>query len=98
MRHADSFAAYRRADVAFHVGLAELTGVGALVLRAAELQAEASDLIAQIPHPRAVLVHSNGEHRRLLAAVGRGDVAAAVRTMRRHLTGTEHVVAGLAPA
>ena len=98
MAGATDFAAYRRADVALHVGLAELTGVPALVLRAAELQAEATDLIAQIAHPRAVLTHSNAEHRRLLAAVGRGDVAAAVRTMRRHLAGTEHVLAGLAPA
>jgi DNA-binding GntR family transcriptional regulator len=98
MAAAGSFADYRRADVALHVGLAELTGVAPLVLRAAELQAEATDLIAHIAHPRAVLDHSNVEHRRLLTAIRRGDVAAAVRTMRRHLAGTEHVVAGLAPA
>lgn len=97
MADATDFDAYRRADVALHVGIAELTGVPALVLRAAELQAESSDLIGHIAHPRAVLEHSNVEHRRLLAAIGRGDVAAAVRTMRRHLTGTEQVVAGLAP-
>ncbi|MEV4420856.1 GntR family transcriptional regulator [Patulibacter sp. NPDC049589] len=98
MGDADGFTAYRRADAALHVGLAELTGVRRLVLQAAELQAEATDLIAHIAHPRAVLEHSNVEHRRLVAAVERGDVAAAVRTMRRHLAGTEQVIAGLAPA
>ncbi|WP_210493894.1 GntR family transcriptional regulator [Patulibacter sp. SYSU D01012] len=91
------FPAYRRADAALHVGLAELTGVRELVLRATELQARATELIAHIAHPRAVLGASNAEHRRLLVAVGRGDATAAVRTVRRHLAGTEHVLAGLAP-
>lgn len=98
MADAGDFEAYRRADVAFHVGLAELTGVRPLVLRAAEIQAEATDLVTQIAHPTAVLRHSNAEHGRLVRAVERGDVAGAVRTVRRHLAGTEHVLAGLAPA
>jgi GntR family transcriptional repressor for pyruvate dehydrogenase complex len=98
MDTAEAFPSYRRADVALHVGLAELTGVRRLVLQATELQSAATELIAHIPHPRAVLDHSNAEHRRLVAAVERGDVAAAVRTVRRHLAGTEHVLAGLAPA
>jgi DNA-binding FadR family transcriptional regulator len=97
MEAAEEFDAYRRADVALHVGLAELTGIRRLVLQATEHQAAATELIAQIPHPWAVLEHSNAEHRRLVAAVERGDVAAAVRTVRRHLAGTQHVLAGLAP-
>ncbi|WP_026911594.1 FadR/GntR family transcriptional regulator [Patulibacter minatonensis] len=98
MAGADGFPDYRRADAALHVGLAEVTGVRRLVLQAAELQADAADLIGHIAHPRAVLEHSNVEHRRLVAAVERGDVATAVRTIRRHLAGTEQVIAGLAPA
>jgi DNA-binding GntR family transcriptional regulator len=98
MDAADAFSSYRRADAALHVGLAELTGVRRLVLQAAELQADAAELIGHIAHPRAVLVHSNVEHRRLVTAIERGDVAGAVRTMRRHLAGTEQVIAGLAPA
>ncbi|MGX6447179.1 FCD domain-containing protein, partial [Patulibacter sp. S7RM1-6] len=90
------FPAYRRADAAFHVGLAELTGVRELVLRATELQARATELIAHIAHPRAVLGASNAEHRRLVAALRRGDATAAIGTIRRHLAGTEHVLAGLA--
>jgi DNA-binding FadR family transcriptional regulator len=98
MQRADGFPEYRRADVALHVGLAELTGVRALVLRATELQADTSELLAHIAHPTAVLAHSNDDHARIVAAVERGDVAAAVETVRQHLGGTEHVLAGLAPA
>lgn len=98
MDAAEAFPEYRRADVALHIVLAELTGVQRLVLQATEIQSGATELIAHIAHPQAVLGHSNAEHLRLVAAIERGDVAAAVRTMRRHLAGTEHVLAGLAPA
>ncbi len=35
---------------------------------------------------------------RILAAVRRGDQAAAAREMAEHLRGTEHVLAGLLPS
>jgi GntR family transcriptional repressor for pyruvate dehydrogenase complex len=98
MERAPDFPAYRRADVALHVGLAELTGVRALVLRATELQAGTSELLAHIAHPTAVLAHSNDDHARIVAAVERGDVPGAIDTVRHHLAGTEHVLNGLAPS
>jgi GntR family transcriptional repressor for pyruvate dehydrogenase complex len=98
MERAPDFPAYRRADVALHVGLAELTGVRALVLRATELQAGTSELLAHIAHPTAVLAHSNDDHARIVAAVERGDVPGAIETVRHHLAGTEHVLNGLAPS
>jgi GntR family transcriptional regulator, transcriptional repressor for pyruvate dehydrogenase complex len=44
-----------------------------------------------------VLTSSNAQHRRLLAAVAKGDAQRAVRAMAEHLQGTEHVLAGLLP-
>ena len=64
---------------------------------AAEVQAELSGLIAHIAHPQEVLAHSNGEHARIVDALARGDEAGAVGLVRRHLEGTEHILAGLMP-
>jgi len=93
----DDFAAYRRADVRFHIGLAEATGSMRLVSAMTDAQSEMTDLIAYIAHPAEVLGHSNDQHARLLAAVRRRDAAAAAQLMSEHLLGTEHVLAGLLP-
>ena len=58
-----------------------------------------SDLIALIAHPPEVLTRSNEQHR----AAGQGAAQAAtprgaVRQMREHIEGTEHILAGLLPA
>ncbi|HEY2655450.1 MAG TPA: FCD domain-containing protein [Solirubrobacteraceae bacterium] len=93
----DDFAAYRQADVRLHVGLAEATGSGRLVTAMTEAQGEMTGLIALIPHPREVLLSSNLQHRRILAAVRRCDRAAAAAEMVEHVRGTEYVLAGLLP-
>ena len=64
----DDFAAYRQADVRFHVGLAEATGSPRLVTAMTEAQGAMTDLIAYIAHPPEVLAWSNAAARRLLAA------------------------------
>ena len=92
------FDPYRRADIAFHMALAEATRAPRLVAAMTEVQSEISELIAHIAHPHPVLEHSNAEHRRLIEALGRHDGARAVIIMRRHLEGTEHILAGLRPA
>ena len=89
------FPAYRRIDVRLHVGLAELTGSARLVSMETEIQGAMSALISHIAHPPEVLDVANGQHRRLLAAVRRGDEAAAARAMAEHARATEHVLAGL---
>ncbi len=94
----DDFAAYRQADVRLHVGLAEATGSGRLVTAMTEVQGEMTGLIALIPHPREVLLSSNLQHRRILAATRRSDRAAAAAEMVEHVRGTEHVLAGLLPS
>jgi GntR family transcriptional regulator, transcriptional repressor for pyruvate dehydrogenase complex len=93
----DDFAAYRQADVRFHIGLAEATGSMRLVSATTDAQAEMTDLIAYIAHPAEVLGHSNDQHARLLAAVRRHDSQTAVKLMDDHVLGTEHVLAGLLP-
>ncbi|HLL92417.1 MAG TPA: FCD domain-containing protein, partial [Solirubrobacteraceae bacterium] len=93
----DDFAAYRKADVRLHVGLAEATGSPRLVRSMTEVQGAMTDLISHIAHPPEVLASSNAQHRRLLAAVRGRDELRAVRAVTEHLHGTEHILAGLMP-
>jgi DNA-binding FadR family transcriptional regulator len=97
MDAAREFEEYRRADVRFHIAIAQATGVPRLVALATEVQAEVTELIAHIAHPPAVLRHSNADHRRLIDALARRDAARATRVVRRHLDGTEHILRGLMP-
>jgi GntR family transcriptional repressor for pyruvate dehydrogenase complex len=92
------FPAYRRADVRFHVMLAEATGSPRLVSATTEVQGAMGDLIHHIAHPPEVLAWSNAQHARLVACLARHDPHTAVRVMTEHLHGTEHVLAGLLPA
>ena len=93
----NDFAGYRRADVRFHVGLAEATGSTALVAAATEAQGAMTDLISYIAHPPEVLAWSNAQHARLLDCLQKREAALAMRIMADHLRGTEHVLAGLLP-
>jgi len=89
------FEVYRRADVRFHIAIAEATGSPRLVASATEVQRDLSELIALIPHPDTVLGHSNAEHRRLVRCLRAADGPGAVKVLRKHLEGTEHIIAGL---
>jgi DNA-binding FadR family transcriptional regulator len=98
MHERPDFDAYRRADVRFHIGLAEWTGSARLIAQMTEVQGEMTELITLIAHPDMVLGHSNDEHRRIVACLCEGDGVGAVEVLRRHLAGTEHIIAGLLPA
>ena len=93
----EDFVAYRQGDIRLHVGLAEATGSTRLVRAMTEVQGAMTDLISHIAHPPEILASSNGQHRRLLAAVREGDATRATRVITEHLQGTEHVLAGLLP-
>jgi GntR family transcriptional regulator, transcriptional repressor for pyruvate dehydrogenase complex len=97
MEAATEFEDYRRADVRFHIGIAEATGSPRLVAAMTESQGQMSDLIARIAHPKEVLTSSNSQHRRLIALLRRRDGGGAVRVIRQHIDGTEHILAGLLP-
>jgi DNA-binding FadR family transcriptional regulator len=97
MEEPPDFDAYRRADVRFHIALAEATGAPRLVALMTEVQGQMSELIELIAHPRTVLEHANVEHRRILKCLRGGDGIGAIRILREHLAGTEHIIAGLIP-
>jgi DNA-binding FadR family transcriptional regulator len=94
----ENFEEYRRADVRFHIGVAEAAQSPRLVSAMTDVQAQMSDLIALIAHPPEVLIRANEQHGRLLKALRKGDGTKAVQQMREHTEGTEHVIAGLLPA
>ncbi len=89
------FEEYRRADIRFHIGIAEAAHSPHLVTEMTEVQSQMSELIARIPHPEEVLNRSNNQHRELVGLLEKGDADAAVALMRRHIEGTEHILAGL---
>src|SRR3989440_2162446 len=88
MGEADRFQDYRRADIRFHIGLAEAASSPRLVEAMTAVQGQLSDLLALIAHPEEVLTHSNAQHQGLVTLLGRGDARRAVRLMREHIQGT----------
>lgn len=94
----ENFEDYRRADIRFHIGIAEAAQSPRLLSAMTDVQSQMTDLISLIAHPPAVLTQANEQHARLLQALRKGDGARAVRLMREHTEGTEHILAGLLPA
>ncbi len=94
----ENFEEYRRTDIRFHIDIAEAAQSPRLLSAMTDVQSQMSDLIALIAHPPAVLARSNEQHARLVKALRKGDGARAVRQMREHTEGTEHILAGLLPA
>jgi len=89
------FTEYRRADIRFHIGVAEAARSPRLVAEMTEIQGQMSRLIGLIAHPEEVLAQSNAQHRTLVALLREGDAARAVELMRMHIRGTEHILTGL---
>jgi len=94
----ENFEEYRRTDIRFHIDVAEAAQSPRLLSAMTDVQSQMSDLIALIAHPPEVLARSNEQHARLVKALRKGDGARAVRQMREHTEGTEHILAGLLPA
>jgi len=97
MAAAEAFEDYRRADIRFHIGIAEAAQSPRLVASMTEVQGQMSELIALIPHPEEVLTHSNAQHRRLVSLLRRRACGTAVELLREHLAGTEKILEGLMP-
>ena len=95
MAGCDDFEDYRRADIRFHIGVAEAARSPRLVKEMTEVQGQMSGLIALIAHPEEVLTRSNAQHRELVARLRGGDADAAVALIRSHIRGTEHILGGL---
>jgi GntR family transcriptional regulator, transcriptional repressor for pyruvate dehydrogenase complex len=95
MEDPPDFESYRRADVRFHVGVAEAARSPRLVAAMTDVHSQLSNLLALIAHPPEVLQHANAQHARLAELLRRRERARAVRLMREHIEGTEHILAGL---
>ncbi len=93
MAKAGDFSVYRRADIRFHIGVAEAARSPRLVTAMTDVQGQMSQLIGRIPHPEEVLTQSNAQHRKLVALLRAGDADHAVPLMRQHILGTEHILA-----
>jgi DNA-binding FadR family transcriptional regulator len=91
------FAAYRRADAAFHLALAEIGRSPALVSATAVLQGRLCDVLAELGLPEHAREEDPGQHRAVVEALKRGDAVEAVAAMRAHLEGTERHVSGVLP-
>jgi GntR family transcriptional repressor for pyruvate dehydrogenase complex len=98
MADSEDFEHYRRADMRFHIAIAETARSPRLVEAMTEVQGQMSDLIALIAHPEQVLTHSNAQHRRLIALLRRRRLSSALALIRQHIEGTEHIIAGLLPS
>lgn len=94
----ESFEEYRFTDIRFHIGIAEAARSPRLLTAMTDVQSQMSAMIVQIAHPPEVLTISNEQHGKLVKALRKGDTEKAVRCMREHTEGTEHVLAGLLPA
>jgi len=94
----ENFEEYRFTDIRFHIAVAEAAQSPRLLSAMTDVQSQMSDLIALIAHPPEVLAISNEQHGRLVKALRKGDSSRAVRQMRDHTEGTEHILAGLLPA
>lgn len=95
MAEVTDFEHYRRADIRFHIGVAEAAHSPRLVTEMTEVQGQMSDLIARIAHPEEVLTRSNAQHRDLIGHLRGNDADAAATLVRLHIRGTEHILAGL---
>jgi DNA-binding FadR family transcriptional regulator len=95
MLEVHDFEVYRRADIRFHVGIAEAARSPRLVSAVTEVQGRMSELITRLPHPPELLTHSNAQHQRLVRLLRKQDTGRALQLMREHIEGTEHILAGL---
>jgi DNA-binding FadR family transcriptional regulator len=93
----DDFEPYRRADIRFHIALAEAARSHRLVSAMTEVQGDMSELISLIAHPSEVLAQSNAQHAQLVDLIEEHDAAGAAELARKHLEGTEHILIALLP-
>ena len=92
MAAAHTFEDYRRADVRFHIAVAEAAHSPRLVAAMTDVHGRLSDLLAQTPHVEERLTHSNDQHTRLVALLRRPNSSRAVRLMREHIEQTETIL------
>jgi DNA-binding FadR family transcriptional regulator len=97
MNAATDWLAYRRADIFFHLALAEAARAPRLLTAMTEVHGALNDLFDQVAHPETALDFSNDQHVRIVASLRDRNAGHAVAQMREHLESTERIVEGLLP-
>ncbi len=92
MAAAKSFEDYHRADVRFHIGVAEAAHSPRLVTAMTDIHGQITDLLAHTPHIEERLTRSNDQHDRLVTLLRQPDSSRAVRLMREHIEQTENIL------
>jgi DNA-binding FadR family transcriptional regulator len=85
---------YRRKDSRLHLAVAEVTGSASLTTAVADVRMRINELLDEIPLLPPNLGHSNAQHEAVVAAILRGDPAAARQAMAEHLAGTAALLRG----
>ena len=93
MDAAETFDEYRRADVRFHLGVAQAARSPRLVAAMTEVHGSVSDLVAWMRHPADRLTRANDQHRGLVTLLRQGNVPQAPLLMREHIGETEDILA-----
>ena len=94
----EDFEEYRRTDLRFHIGLAEAARIAPPGRAMTDVQCQMTDLIALIAAPARGPRPLQRGARAARQGAAPGDGPRAVRQMREHTEGTEHILAGLLPA
>jgi DNA-binding FadR family transcriptional regulator len=93
MEAAKTFDDYRRADVRFHIGVAQAAHSPRLVVAMTETHGDMCEVITLTAHPGERLTRANDQHRRLVTVLRQGDVSQASLLMREHIGETEDILA-----
>ena len=93
----DDWRSFRRADVLFHIAIAEATGSRWLVEAMTVVHGEWSELLDLAPHPTSVLEHAADQHDQIVQAFARSDADQVLRVVRDHVRGSEALFEGLHP-
>jgi GntR family transcriptional repressor for pyruvate dehydrogenase complex len=93
MAEASDFEEFRRADVRFHIGVAEAARSSRLVTEMTVVQGRIGEMISRLPPPADFLERSNDQHRELVAFLRARDAGEAVRVVREHIRATERILA-----
>lgn len=85
---------YRRLDSRLHLMIGEVSGSNKLVTEVAFSRMRVNELLDQIPLLPTNIAHSNEQHEAIIQAILRGDSAAAIDEMRKHLQGSAALLRG----
>ncbi|MEJ6490740.1 FCD domain-containing protein [Leucobacter sp. USCH14] len=91
---ASEAAAYRRLDSRLHLLIAELSGSASLVPLVANLRTRVNALLEEIPVLQPNIVHSNDQHRAIVAAILAGRPESAAEAMLEHVEGSSALLRG----